>query len=665
MTDRYDDRRDDGSVPAAFGSADLEYELGSLIEGDSAGQGSEKATAKLAPARKRRQCSKGGVRKTATASTQKKTPLPKWARGRVKDHPAGFELLNGGVYESYTVTEGRGDEAREVTRWRWLCSPILVLATTRTADSTGWGRLVEVIDADGQRHRLTIPAAMLATEGADVVDALANLGLHGDLAASRKRLLALLSSWMPKRRARTVSRLGWIDEGCGAFAFADGTVIGTDADGIVYESRGRGAEIATHIRPTGTLEGWREGLAAKCVGNPVLMTSVALAFAGALFQPLCMEGGGLHLRGHTSRGKSTCQRAAVSVWGAPGLKRSWSTTANGCEGHATACNSALVALDEIQQARKPEDAGRIAYILANGVGSTRMSSSLDLRPAETWTVAFLSSGELSLSALMGETGKRSTGGQDVRMLDIEAESRAHGAFDDLHGHADGGAFADAITRDAAEHYGTAGRAFVSGFLEQRDVLEAEARRERDAFVAAMEARHGPFDGQVQRAAVRLGAIAAAGKIATMLGLTNWPIAEPSEAAAIVFALWLDGRGGSGSSEARQAIADVRAFLIKHARTRFEEVGIQREPITAHPARDRAGWRTNYAEDSGEENYFFIACDVWEREIHAGRDATRAARALRDAGFLVPEGKNLRAKAPRQVPNRPRVYKVRASILGSD
>lgn len=68
----------------------------------------------------------------------------------------------------------------------------------------------------------------------------------------------------------------------------------------------------------------------------------------------------------------------------------------------------------------------------------------------------------------------------------------------------------------------------------------------------------------------------------------------------------------------------------------------------------AGWRDDLA--------FYVILDVW-RGLHAGFDASQAARHLANAGMLRPGGRDeLQGKAPRAVTNRPRVYTVSASIL---
>lgn len=553
--------------------------------------------------------------------------------------PKGFRIKPDGVYRE-SETDGE-------THWTWLCSPIRVLALPRAADGTGWGRFVEVTDPDGRTHRRALPASMFAGDGTEVRAILLSLGLQvAGGQKARAALTDLLMQWRPRERATTTVRLGWADESCRAFALGDGRVLGDGA--VVFQSESA-ATAAAEIRPAGSLEGWREGVGRLCSGNPLLMVAVSASFAGPLLEPLDAEGGGLHYRGASSRGKSTAQRGAVSVWGAPGFKQTWRATANGLEGIATVSNSTILALDELAEVNGRE-AGAAAYMLANGTGKARADRSGHARAPARWRVMVLSSGEISLSDKLAEAGQRGKAGQEVRLLDICANSRPYGLFDDLHGHPSGAALADAVKAAAVTHHGTAGPAFVEAWLVDPAANAAQVRRSVVDFKEAALNGCEP-DGQIERAAGRLGLIAAAGELATAFGLTGWVPGEGRDAALEVFRLWLKGRGGGGAAEARAAVDRVRAFLVTHGSSRFETI-----PSEGRAVSNRAGWL------DGET--FLIAGDAWQ-EIHAGSDPIAAARHLAAAGHLKPgESRRLAARAPRSVPGRPRVYAVRADIMGA-
>ncbi len=384
-----------------------------------------------------------------------------------------------------------------------------------------------------------------------------------------------------------------------------------------------------------------------------MIVGVSLAFAGPLLELLGLDGGGIHFRGASSRGKSAVQRVAASVWGSPAFLHSWRATANGLEGVAAACNGSLLALDELGEIDGRES-GRVVYMLANGVGKARADRTGRARPATRWRTLILSSGEISLADKVAEAGGRVAAGQAVRLLDISADSRVYGAFDDLHGEQDGAAFADKLKRATAENYGWAGPALVEAILAEKGTFVSGIRTAIASFGESAASRFTlSEEGQVARAVARFALIAAAGEAATHFGLTGWSPGAARDAAMEILGSWLDGRGGSGSAEAGEAVVRVRSFLVAHGASRFEEIdGDTNQRFIIN----RAGWRQGSA--------FLIAKDAWS-EIHAGADPARAARHLAKAGFLERgDGKNLAQKAPASIKGRPRVYRISADIMGA-
>ena len=249
----------------------------------------------------------------------------------------GFKSTSTGMYRRIEDKDGKAE-------WRWLCSPIRVLALPRGPDGKGWGRLVEIKDPDGHWHRWSVPAELFAGDGLELRREAMRLGLDMDTSPQgRTAFSSLLQRWRPSVRATTTERLGWTDDACTAFILGSGEALG--GKNVVFQSehlRGTAAEM----HAMGSLQAWKDGVGRLSTGNPLAVISVSLAFSAPLLEPLKHDGGGLHLRGESSRGKSTILRAAVSVWGAPGFLQSWRATSNGLEGVAATCNGSLVALDE-------------------------------------------------------------------------------------------------------------------------------------------------------------------------------------------------------------------------------------------------------------------------------------------------------------------------------
>ena len=238
----------------------------------------------------------------------------------------------------------------------------------------------------------------------------------------------------------------------------------------------------------------------------------------------------------------------------------------------------------------------------------------------------LSTGEIPIETKLAEDrGRKARAGQLVRMLDIPADrGKGFGAFD--HGGSDGdaGALAKAFKHAAISDYGTAGpefvrRIIVNGAEEVGGVI-------RD-FINAFVETNVPLgsDGQINRAAQRLGLIAAAGEYAVKLGVVPWPEGEAKSAAAWALKRWIDGRGGTEPAEVRQAIETVRLFVEQYGESRFEPL----DDLDPRPVNSRAGWRKG----TGSDREWMVPPEVWKSEICKGLDATMVARTLAERGML--------------------------------
>ena len=324
---------------------------------------------------------------------------------------------------------------------RLLTGPFTVLAQTRDRYSQAWGLLIRWTDDDDQIHRIAIARSLLAGDGLAVRQLLIDGGLYvSPQPRDRNALLQFLSLVKIDRRARAVSRVGWSD---GVFALPDRTIESGTGDLVVYQGT---AALDHEYRTKGTLQEWQTGVARLAAGNSRVIVSLCAALVGPLLEAVGAEGGGLHFRGASSIGKSTALNAAASVWGPPSFVRQWRSTANGLEGIAELSNDSLLILDELAQL-DPKDAGSAAYLLANGCGKSRASQTGEARAAKRWLTFFLSSGEISLAehARSDGRGRRSPAGQEVRILDIEAEAgKGLGLFDRLHHFNNGDELARAI-----------------------------------------------------------------------------------------------------------------------------------------------------------------------------------------------------------------------------
>ncbi|MBS0318431.1 MAG: DUF927 domain-containing protein, partial [Proteobacteria bacterium] len=324
----------------------------------------------------------------------------------------------------------------------WVCSRLEVEALTRDQDGAGWGYLLSFADPLGHAKQWAMPSRMLAGDGTEARATLMSMGLRIATAVRARNLLTqYIQTRQPGDFATCTDRIGWHGR---AFVLPKET-IGDDAERIVFQTDNA---IENTFRTKGTPEQWRDRMAAPCVGNSRLAFAVACAFAGPLLRPAGVESGGFHFRGDSSSGKTTALKVAASVYGGASYLQRWRTTDNALEATAAQHSDCLLILDELAQV-DPKTAGECAYMLANEQSKARATRTGTPRARLTWRLLFLSAGELGLSDHMAEGMKRARTGQEVRMADIPADAGAGmGAFERLHGHESGAAFARHITAQA-------------------------------------------------------------------------------------------------------------------------------------------------------------------------------------------------------------------------
>ena len=533
--------------------------------------------------------------------------LDDWTKSSDGNHKPGVYYCG--------LTAGKKDSPPEPFD-AWICSPMHIDAVTFDGQSNNFGRLLRFKPTVGKWREWAMPMELLAGDGAQLRGELLAMGVELDPYKARQQLPHYLQSEHPKRRIHCALQVGW----CGDSFVLPDAVIGPKSAGVIFQSGERGHEEHTQA---GTLAGWRDGIAAKAVGNPLLMLAVSASFAGPLLQRCNSEGGGFHVVGDSSTGKTTLIEAACATWGGPGFKRSWRATANGMEGAAAMFNDCLLALDEISEC-DPKEVGAIVYALGNGRGKQRASRSGNARGVTRWRCFVISSGERTIATTMQEGGHRAKAGQSMRLLDIPA-AEAYGAWDALHGATSPAAFSDAIKRAAAQHHGQAGRAFLEKLTFDASDLCAMLEEVK---AAPMFATDGT-EGQDKRAAARFALIGLAGELATDYGVTGWPVGAAGEAAAHGFKLWQSMRG-KGNDERRQILQRVSGFIERHGDGRFSDADTTNDV----QIRDRAGW---WRDTNGGREYLFTTDGM--REATKGIDFKRALDVLQEAKALPTPGAN--------------------------
>ncbi len=561
-----------------------------------------------------------------------------------------FELYHDGLF---FVKYNDDDPANITFKFKaFICSPIEVIAKTRDTNSGTWGRLLQWRDDDSELHTWSMPLALLQGDAREYRKELASQGLSITTNSKQRSYLdTYIQNYPIHKRALCVDRLGWHDE---QYILPDGAIGSDGRQLIVYQSA---HAINSTIAQQGTLEQWRDELCKPLAEQSRFVFSIACAFAGQLLALLDDDGGGFHLLGSSSMGKSLSLKLAASVWGKPdSYTKTWRSTDNALEGTASEHNDSFLPLDEISEC-DPKVVGKAVYMLANGQGKGRSTTTGHNRIAKEWRIIFLSNGEESLQNFMAQAGQKTNAGIEVRVAHIDADAgKGLKTFDSLVLADTGAAQADKIKELSQAYYGVAGIAWLEHITSDKAATTATARQ----LVSDFMSNYSDLAPQAHRVAKRFAIVAAAGEMATLAGITGWQAGQATTAVMTCLDNWLDNYGRDGEHEQRQIIEHIKAFIEQHGSSRFQPCHIHMHQDFETKITNRAGYH-NY--DTGE---YYFSTSTFD-EVCSPFNKSKVLQVLDEAGLLnVTESdrKTCRVSLPFKK-NRTRVYAIKNDILSCE
>lgn len=560
-----------------------------------------------------------------------------------------FELYHDGLF---FVKYNDDDPANITFKFKaFICSPIEIIAKTRDTSSGTWGRLLQWRDDDSVLHTWSMPLSLLQGDAREYRKELASQGLNITTNPKQRSYLdTYIQNYPIHKRALCVDRLGWHEA---QYILPDGAIGGDGKQLIVYQSA---HAINSTIAQQGTLEQWRDELCKKLAEQSRFVFSIACAFAGQLLALLDDDGGGFHLLGSSSMGKSLSLKLAASVWGKPdSYTKTWRSTDNALEGTASEHNDSFLPLDEISEC-DPKVVGKAVYMLANGQGKGRSTTTGHNRTAKTWRIIFLSNGEESLQNFMAQAGQKTNAGIEVRVAHIDADAgKGLKTFDSLVLAETGAGQADKIKELSQAYYGVAGIAWLEHITSDKAATTATARQLVNDFMS----NYSDLAPQAYRVAKRFAIVAAAGEMATLAGITGWQSGQATTAVMTCLDNWLDNYGRDGEHEQRQIIEHIKAFIEQHGSSRFQPCYRNTRLDFEERTPNRVGYRNMETGD------YYFSKETFDK-VCAPFSKKKVLQVLEEADLLLlNQGDRKIYKAPDTLfsgKQRPSVYAVTADIL---
>ena len=232
-----------------------------------------------------------------------------------------------------------------------------------------------------------------------------------------------------------------------------------------------------------------------------------------------------------------------------------------------------------------------------------------------------------------------------------------GLFENIHGYESPSKFAETLTLNAGQYYGTAFVAFIRKVLENRKDITPMLQECEEAFKNHVLTEKA--SGQARRVAGRFALVAAAGELAGRWGIAVWQPSESLKAAIACFTAWLDGYGGESNKEKREILERIREFLQRNHEGRFTNINRTTDKDHAPKTIDRAGFR----ETVNEETHYYIFPEVFKNQLCGQLNATSVLKMLIEMRYAKRgDGKNLKPQITLPDEGKKRMVHILPSIF---
>jgi uncharacterized protein (DUF927 family) len=542
----------------------------------------------------------------------------------------------------------------------------------RKTERQSWRHHFVITERNGHQSDFQLPREKLAGTGASAIQLLMKAGIHVVGRDDVKNALVQFLRFKPKREIIRMPRVGWAEVGSHwIFVRPDEVIMPPgmpQARSVTYVLDAAAIRHGLHV--AGTAAEWAAEVATPLRGNSNVALSFATFFAAPLLHFASEPGGGNHLYGSSTIGKTMESDAGQSIYGWPletadnAFGVTWAGSEAGFDALALARTDLGLPLDEITLANRGS-AEQIVYKLASGTKGPRATSTGHLREAAHAFVLVLSTGEKSLAEFIGKSLQE---GARKRLVDVPAEVQPGSAFETIPReqiHIASKRLFGAMKR----HHGAVGRDWQRHLVDiGPDNIKAELHKHREAFLAvpevvAIDAKAHP---QVRAVVNRFALHAAALRMAIAAGLLPWTVEEADMGIVACMGRWVTQRGNVDTAgEVVRAAREVERKLAAGFRDRFIHINKSKTGNKLIPATEADEVKAKTPEHFDgfiKSDHVLIRPEAWRRRYCDGVEPAEIARHFLDRGALVPGDNGSLSKSQQVIGGSGRFYVLRMAAL---
>ena len=540
----------------------------------------------------------------------------------------------------------------------------------RKSEQQSWRHHFTITERSGSQSAYELPREMLAGAGTPAIRSLMKAGIHVVGRDDVRKALVRFLGFKPRREIIRMPHVGWAEVGSHwIFVRPDEVFVPAGmpkAQSTTYVLDAGATQHGLHV--VGTAAEWAAEVAAPLRRNSNAALSFATFFAAPLLRWASEPGGGNHLHGPSTIGKTMISGVGQSIYGWPletaddAFGVTWAGSEAGFDALALARTDQGLALDEVTLADR-RSAEQIVYKLAGGTKGPRATSTGHLRETAHAAILVLSTGEKSLAAFVGRSLQE---GARKRLVDIPAEVQPGSALETISReqiHPEGERLFDAMKR----HHGAVGRDWQRHLVNVGpDTIKAQLHAHRGAFLAlpevvAIAAKAHP---QVRAVVNRFALHAAALRMAIAAGLLPWTIEEGDTGIVGCMARWAAQRGNVDTAgEIVRAALRIERELVAGIGDRF--IHICRSGNKWKPISEADAFRQQTPElfdGYVKPDRILVRTEAWRRYCD-GVDPAEIARHFQQRGALIADGNGV-SKAEQVIGKVERFYVLSRAALTS-
>jgi putative DNA primase/helicase len=538
----------------------------------------------------------------------------------------------------------------------------------RKTEKQQWRHHFLITERNGKQSAFELPRETLAGTGASAIRLLMKGGIHVVGRDVAQKALVQFLRFKPRGEIIRMPRVGWAKVGSNWIFVRPDQVITPpgmpQAGNATYVLDAAAIRHGLHV--TGTAAEWATEVAAPLRGNSNIAVSLATFFAAPLLCWASEPGGGNHLYGASTIGKTMVSAAGQSIYGWPletadnAFGVTWAGSEAGFDALALARTDLGLPLDEITLAdwRAVE---QIVYKLASGTKGPRATSTGGLRDTAHAYLLALSTGEKSLGECVGRSLQE---GARKRLVDIPAEIQPGSAFETIPREAIHNA-SKGLFDAMKSHHGAVGRDWQRYLVHiGPDQIEAQLHQHRKAFAALPEIIDVVIKAHPQVRAVvnRFALYAAALRMAIAAELLPWSVEEADAGIVACMQRWVTQRGNLDTAgEVVRAARQIERELVSGLRDRF--IHIRRSGSKWMPVSEADEFRQRTPElfdGYVKPDRILVRPEAWRRYCN-GFDPADIARHFQQRGALIADNHGV-SKSEQVIGKTGRFYVLTQAVL---